>query len=264
METCRTKASVEQREQRLHISVSQINEYLDCSVYYMFHRVYKMPVQARSYFTVGRSVHYSAAVNFRQKLRSKKNISLPDYKEVTAHKFDRLADETLWDKDEEPGKVKDLTVKLAELFYTEVAEKVQPLMVEKKIVVDLPEIKRPVIFRLDLVDENEFIHEIKTPGKTPTEGEIFKNLQLSGYVLAYYNLTGKMPQGVQMDNLVKTKVPKYAPLVATRNERDIQRFKNVANAAIDAIQAGSYVPNYKSWKCSVDSCDYWNLCHEVF
>lgn len=278
-----------QEEPKPHVSVSQINEYRDCSAYYMFHYIYKIRTQSKSFLTIGKSVAKGLEINFKQKIGSKLDLPIKDIKEVTAQEFKDLMLDTKWDSDEEPGEIKDLTVKLVELYMGNIAATIQPIYVEERITVDIPEIKMPVIFIPDVIDENGIIHDTKTAGKSPsglvtlgeqceppkskkkqpTDGdnivtEADQSFQLSGYCLGYKFLTGKMASGVQLDYLIKTKNPKCGYLKSTRTERDIQRFINVANAAIDGIKSGIFMPDEKSWKCGPDKCDFWELCHREF
>ncbi len=250
--------------QKEHISVSQINEYLDCSAYYMFRRVYRMPTQSKSFLTIGKSVHKGIEINYKQKRETRVDLPLEEIQEVTAQEFKDLELSTQWGKDEDVGQLKDLAVSLATLYHTQVAPTVQPVLVEQKIIVDIPEIQKPVMFVLDLVDEEGYIRDTKTPGRTPSQKDVDQSLQLTGYSFAYRHFTGKTEKGVKLDNLVKTKTPKYVQLESIRTERQIQRFINIANAVIDAIKSGSFIPNQNSWKCSEDTCDFWEICHRDF
>ena len=254
----------ETTEQRPHISVSQINEYLNCGAYYMFHKVYKIRVPSRSYFTIGGSVHKGAEINYKQKKSTRTNLSLKEVLDVTANEFEGHRIKTIWKKDEDPDVIKDQVLELAKVYYNEVGSKIQPVIVEEQFTVEHEDLIMPVVFRIDLVDEDGYIRDIKTPGKTPSQNDIDKDLQLTTYSFGYRRATGKIEKGVILDNVVKTKIPKYAPLQSTRTEQDLRRFVNIANAAIMAIQAGSYVPDQKSFKCSEENCDFWEKCHEVF
>ena len=253
-----------QEAEKHHISVSQINEYLDCSAYYMFHRIFKIQTPSKSFLTIGKSVHKGIEVNYRQKMETKTDLLLPKIQEVTVEEFEILSPVTEWDKDEDPGKVKDEVVALATLYHTEVAPHVQPKMVEERMTVEDERLTLPVFFVLDLVDQDDMIRDTKTYGRTPSQDDIDYDLQLSAYSLAFRSTTGRIEKGVKWDCLVKTKVPKYAPLESTRNEIDGRRFINIANSAVMAIQNGAFIPNQKSYKCGKDRCPFWVACHRDF
>jgi hypothetical protein len=282
------------QEEKPHISISQINEYLDCSAYYMFHRVWRVQVPSKSFLTIGKVVAKAQEFNFKQKIESKVDLPIEQILKVAIEEFDGLIINTAW-TDEEKEHIDDIrnsTLDLIRLYMKYISPKIQPQYVEEKILVELPELKMPVIFIPDVIDINGIIHDTKTSAKSPTGmitlGTLFEeekstkkkneakeddkpkftdadsSFQLTGYCLGYKQLTGKMPTGVQLDFLVKNKNPKCGYLSSTRTERDIQRFINISNSTIDGIFKGIFIPDSKAFKCSPEKCDFWNQCHEIF
>jgi hypothetical protein len=247
-----------------HISVSQVNEYVDCGAFYMFHRIYRIPAPSKSFLTIGKSIHKGIEHNFNQKKETKIDLPLNEVQEVTAAEFESLKINTAWDEEESPDQIKDQVVALATIYHNEVAPKIQPKLIEQKIIVEDSALLMPMVFVLDVVDQDDYIRDTKAYGKTPSQDDINFDLQLSGYSFAFRNFTGRTEKGVKLDCLIKLKTPKYVPLESTRNDIDIRRFINITNATVLAIQNGSFVPNQKSFKCSPKRCPYWEPCHRDF
>lgn len=258
------QSSEETEQARPYISPSQITMFLDCSARYMFRYIFGIRVPPKSYFIRGRAIHKGIEHNFTQKIDSHQDLSLKEVQEAASEEFDSMLAEAVWDEGEDPGEIKDKTMELLSLYHTEVAPKIQPVMVERPVTIELPETGYLVKGILDLVDSEGNIRDTKSKSRTPPQSEADGSLQLTAYAMAYRQLTGKAENSVILDNLVDLKTPKYVPLKSQRTELDIRRFKNIANSIISAIKAGAYCPNPNSMMCSETKCDYWKICHEIF
>lgn len=247
---------------KAHISPTQLNMYLRCPAQYYFRYIEGMILPPKSALTKGKAVHKGQEVNYKQKIETQEDMKLSDIQEVVAAEFESLAPETEWEKEEDPGKVKDETISLASLYHTEVAPKVQPMLVEEEVLIDIPggQLKGYI----DLVDMQEYIRDTKTTARTPSQDVIEKSLQLSAYSLAYRKEMDRPEKGVKLDYLVNTKTPKIVTLEGSRTEQDLQRFINIATKVMDAINKQVFYPNQDNFMCSEKDCGYWKICHQTF
>lgn len=254
----------EQETAKLHLSPSSLKMFLRCPASYMFRYMYRIKTQPKSYLTKGRALHKGIEVNFVQKINSHEDLPLKDVQDATADEFEKQATETAWEEGEDMGKIKDETINLATLYHAEIAPTIQPLMVEQKIVVDIPETDYQMVGILDLVDDQLNIRDAKHYGRTPNENDIAEDLQLTTYSFLYRGLTGKVEAGVHLDCLIETKVPKVVHLSSSRSEKDINRLLNISRTVIHAIDTGCFYPNPTGFMCSEKNCDYWQMCHRDF
>lgn len=244
-----------------HISVTQINTYIRCPLQYKFRYLDGLILPPRAALTKGKSVHKGVEHNYTQKIESHEDVKLSEVQEVVAAEFETLATETEFEKDEEPGKIKDDTVSLATLYHKEVAPTVQPIMVEKKVEVKFENASYNLLGYIDVIDDKDYIRDTKTTGRTPPESDVHKSLQLTAYSMSYRTLYGKEEAGVKLDYLVQTKIPKTVQFESKRTERDIERFLKTMGMVAHAIQNNIFFPNENNFLCSAEKCGYWSMCH---
>jgi RecB family exonuclease len=245
-----------------HISASQINMFLRCPAQYKYRYIDGIILPPKSALTKGKAVHAGQEHNYKQKIDTLQDVKLSEVQEVTAAAFEEQASITEWDREEDPGKVKDSAVVLASLYHTEIAPTVQPILVEEKI--EIPIAGTTLLGFIDVLDSKGYIRDTKTASKTPAESEIDKSLQLTAYSMAHRELMGVPERGVKLDYLVNTKVPKVVTLEAVRTEQDITRFTRIVERVKGAIDAKAFYPNPGNQLCSEKWCGYWAECHKEF
>lgn len=155
--------------------------------------------------------------------------------------------------DEVPGTVKDKGYELVRLYHTEVAPKIQPVMVEEPIQfqingqaysgqIDLGElvtVEQP----WGPPEERLVIRDTKTTGRTPAEDAYLLNM--TGYAIAQRQKTGLIEADTVLDYLVALKEPKYKEIRMGGPVTDAQiaQFANVVSAVAASIKAERFVPN---------------------
>lgn len=246
-----------------HLSVSQINCYMRCPAQYKFRYVDGLILPPKTPLTKGKSVHKGIEHNYSQKIETRQDVKLSEVQEVTAAEFESLRDETDFDKSD-PGKVKDETVSLVTLYHNEIAPKVQPVAVEKEVVVEFENADYKLLGYIDVLDEEGFIRDTKTASKSPSEAEVNKSLQLTAYSMAHRTLFGTEEKGVKLDYLVQNKTPKVVQLEGRRTQRDIERFLKTMGIIAHAIRSGVFYPNENNYLCGHEKCGYWNICRKEF
>ena len=246
-----------------YLSPSQINMYLRCPAQYKFRYIDQIVVPPKSAITKGRCVHLGVEYNFRQKIETFQDLAVGEVKEYTAAEFEKAAEETEWEQGEDKGAIKDETISLIELYHTEVAPEVQPVLVEEKVEVPLTD-EYYLLGIIDVLDTDNYIRDIKTTGRTPAKSAVENSLQLTAYSLAHRELMGYEEAGVKLDYLVQTKTPKVVPLTAKRTERDIERLKKITAMVARAITDQIFYPNPTGFMCNERNCGYWQLCQKEF
>lgn len=246
-----------------YLSVSQINSYLRCPAQYYFSYVRGIKMPPTKALTVGKVVHSAIEQNYKQKMESGVDLPIEVVRDIAAEEFNKQVQFTDWG-DDDPGKVKDETIRMVELYHTEVAPGITPVAVELRVEVEFENVDYSLLGFIDLIDQDGFIRDTKTASRTPSDDEAAKSLQLTAYTLAYQCRYGCDPAGVKLDYLVNTKTPKYIQLQASRTQQDVDRFLRLIGKVAGAISAGHFYPNPTSFLCSEKNCQYWQNCQKEF
>ena len=243
-----------------YLSASQINMYLRCPLSYYYRYVEGLIIPPGSSLTKGKAVHSGVEFNYKQKLETKKDLPVNQILEYTSAEFDSLAEETQWDM--EKGKAKDETIKLTQLYCTEISPKVQPVAVEEKVEVTFDNADYTLLGYIDVIDDKGFVRDTKTTGRTPSESVIVNNLQLAAYSLAHRQLRGTEESGVVLDYLVNTKEPKVVQLKAKYQQQQIDRFLKILGIVAHNIKYENFYPNPNNNLCGPKTCGFYQICKE--
>ena len=118
------------------------------------------------------------------------------------------------------------------------------------------------ILDLLLMNENDeaVVVDNKTAVQPMSQTSADENLQMSAY--AYLLASNKYvfptaPVKCQFSILRKLKSPKLETVQTVRTAQDRKRFAKIANAVLEGIDAGIYMPQ-PSWMCS--DCSYAQAC----
>lgn len=256
-----------------HISPSQIESYTRCGEAYRRRYIEGERIPPGVALVRGSSLHKGAEVNFVQKIRSRQDMRPDDIIGVAVHTFEnKVKNEGIWLSPEEQtvgekkiiGAGKDATVRLTRLFATDLAPRVQPKEVEIEHRIELPNSSHDLLGRLDLVDENDAIDDLKTSAKKACPEDVDKNTQLTFYALTFQNKYKKPPTEIRYSQLVDTKEPQVNVVKTTRTRADFEALVNRINAVIRGVNAGIFTPAMPgSWWCSPKFCGYWATCAYV-
>lgn len=204
----------------------------------------------------GIAVHKAIETNMVQKVVTHIDLRPEDVADAYATSFEEMAPDIEEDR-HQLGSFKDSGVALVTLHTRTVAPSIQPKWVEKPVQFQLNGI--PFSGQVDLLDDKNKVRDTKTTAQKPREGAYVLNM--TGYALAYRQLTGEIETDTVLDYLVATKKPYYMPIEAGGPVDDgaIVRFANIVESVHGAIQAGRFVPNgLSSGACSW--CGYRNIC----
>ena len=246
----------------------------------------------------GSTVHAIAKVALRRKM-GKTNAELPTVEEardLAADDFEQRWDAQevrLVEGDEEDGAdamsrakadAKDFAVALSGYHVAELAPRLRPVAIERKIIVkpqdsDLqihgtldvitqpepPAMLAPLPEAMAMLAARDTIRDLKTSAKSPSRDAADKSQQLSFYAMIRAAEVGALPEALALDYLVRT--PKRGDLKAielatTRDAGDITALVARLNTAVEAVKRGIFMPAdpATAWWCSETACSYWTTC----
>jgi len=246
-----------------HLSSSQMNLYLQCSLKYKFRYIDKIPVPFKpSGLAFGSAIH--STLSWFHKERKKGN-------EVTLEDFLRLFDTDWYSQradakiryksGEDDAKLAFIAKEILALYFHQehngVADSEIPFVV--------PLVNPSNGYRLglnlegfiDLIEKDDTIVEFKTSNQTFTQKNVDDNLQLTAYSYAFEMLTQIPPRLIKLINFVKTKKPKIITLETKRSKADYQRFFFLASQVLKGIRSQIFFPRQSFW-CK--GCEYAELC----
>lgn len=255
-------------EVKPHLSYTQLNMLLRCGEQYRRRYLEGERVPPGSAGALGKSFHLAQESNYRQKITSKRDLPVKAVTAAFSDAFDVESKDVLWTPEEAEagiakvkGELKDEGVKLVEVYHTEVAPAVQPESCEEIIPVALDGFPYDLKCVVDLVDDQQIVHDSKTRARSPTAEEADKSMQLTAYALAYRVSRKEQEKGLQLDVAVRNKTPKIVTLPTKRTNEQIGRFLETMARAATAIQGGVFLPAPEgAWYCSSKFCGYYGTC----
>lgn len=190
---------------------------------------------------------------------------------------------------------KDDTVLLSAHYVKRVAPEINPLGVERRIVIhpggdlegeevqgivdlvaeeELPTAEPPSMFdqppvrRVRLAPEEsgptiEIVHDLKSSKRMPRSEAINSNQQLTLYaLLRTVERGGTPPDKVRLTTVVATgRGPQHVVQTGTRGKKELNAVASRVRSAIEAAKRGAFVPaNPDSWWCSAKFCEYFSDC----
>jgi len=259
--------------QKPHVSYSQLSMLFRCGEQYRRRYVEKDIRPPGIALHIGSGVDEGANDNFRQKIETHKD--LPDHhiveSAVTAYEesIERSGLEVGPGKSakDEIGEGKDQTVFLATTLASQVVGDYQPIAVQARSLIELPEATHDLLGYTDLRDDKGRVVDLKTASRV-VKSAADLSLQLTAYYTAYIVDMGHEPSELRLDILKKKgkSSPKERRVVLStqRTRRDVGVLASRINAALNVIKTGAFAPcNQDDWVCSkrwcgyADDCPYW-------
>lgn len=220
----------------------------------------------------GTAVHIGSEINFKQKIKTKKDLNESDIVEATVEAFDSTVKNegvSLTKEEQSIGKrkviggMKDRSVYLARIYSKEVAPAHQPIIVETLQKIQIAE-NVDLTIKIDLVNDKKEVVDLKTTTKPRQQIELDNDLQFDVYGLGYLAMTGKHASGFRQEVLLDTKNPKRQTITTQRTTEDYRVTVNRINAFLHATKTGCYTPTSPlNWWCSNTWCGYWQTCPYV-
>ena len=257
-------------EGKKYLTGSQITAFVSCGVYYRKCYIERLPSRVGSAANFGTAIHFSEnEINLRQKVTSKVDVPTDTVQDAFAEKIDELKSEIEWSPEEKSigvdkshAGLKDEGCTAIKTLHKEIMPTVQPLSVEKTIIIPLEGFNYSISGTWDIETERGIL-DLKTRGKTPSQADVDRNLNLTIYALGKSVADGKYPDYVGLIGIVRLKTPKTFDLRGTRTIEDFNRLLLTVGKIKHAIDQGIFLPcDPGHWKCSQNWCSFFNDCKE--
>lgn len=236
----------------------------------------RMPSSASA--VAGGAVHKVARTALMRKMTDHTLPSVAEARDLAATEFaaawregvQLTPDEIAEGAGSAEGRAKDFAVDLSGYHVQAVAPAINPIGIERKIVVKPKDSDIEINGVIDLIDQRpdgEVIRDLKTSKKSPNKDAADSSQQLTLYALIRKAEVGRLPSSLSLDYLVRTPARgelKHIPLFTVRDEEDVRGVVNRINTAVEAVKRGVFVPaNPDAWWCSRSYCEYFATCPYV-
>jgi len=246
-----------------HLSASQINLYIQCSLKYKYQYVDQIPKPFKPSGLAFGSVMHSA-IEWLHKERIKgKQVSLERlYKIFETDWFSLRVDTRIQFKDGEDEVKLLLTGKeMLGIYFNSPLNSIKsaevPFHVPLLNISTGEELMVPLEGIIDLIEKDDVIVEFKTSARSMDPESLNDYLQLTAYSYAYRTLFGRGPKTLKVINFVKAKTPKMVVIETSREKSDYERFFYIAREVLKGINSGLFFPK-QSFMCK--DCEYGGLC----
>ncbi|MGB6972855.1 MAG: PD-(D/E)XK nuclease family protein [Desulfobulbales bacterium] len=270
------KQAMQQYQEQLHISHSQIFCYLACSLKYQFQYVERRPRERTSLaLSFGKAIHLALERYYRSLKDDRKIVSLSlmeslfeeslilelDNCEVpvifkneapdteSAIQMGKALLNTFYDNIDLAGmEIVDIELPLSAPLYTGTGEKTDINLVG---FIDL---------LLKDADGNLLVVDNKTSKQKKSQDTVDDDLQMSAYsylLAANGYVFPRAEVNCRFDVLRKLKTPKLEHYFTSRTGVDRKRFARIANGVLAGIEQRIFIP-VKGWLCS--DCSYADTC----
>ncbi len=209
--------------------------------------------------TLGSAYHKGLEVNFKQKVKTEKDLPLDVVRDAFSTEWERRLryDDVQFIDGAKPGKVKDGGIKLVSEYHTNVAPSVQPFMVEEPFTIQAGGSELKGI--IDLATSGAIIDH-KTAARPWTQERADSDLQATCYLLAMHDM------GVPIDSFefhvgISEPEPDVAKLRTRRSKAEFDWYLQLLGQVTKVIQSGVFLPAMPgSYVCSERWCGYYSIC----
>jgi hypothetical protein len=251
------------------LSYSKISALLRCPRAFEYNYVLKTPVPLKGRVLAGRCYHHAVAAAALKWQLFKETAPADEVADELSKRWaaetgarvnyddqrEEKTEATLIDfGDDDPGKLKDAAIRLAQLYVAEVLPGLDILYIEKRMAVDLDGV--PFIGYLDLELAGDIVVDHKLRQKRMSKEEVDRDIQPSSYAL----LKGGSII-FQFHQALDIKKPAIELIETARGEGDIAWFRQLAADVWRQIQAGIFPPNPLFWGCG-PGCEHYLDCRK--
>jgi len=255
---------------------SDLSKFEFCPYGFCLERIEKRRGLSSFFAMRGTGAHVARKVNLRQKIATRKDLSVDVLKDAARDEIKKQVDEGRVDLKSDGtafmskaavlSKLIDTTVKLVEIDRLRLQPRLMPLEVEVKKRVILERWPFDLEMTLDSIDEDAHITDLKTSRCKWSQEKADDEYQPSVYWLGYRAHRGCYPKAFRHHCLTITKTGRtYAYQLETiRGPGQIVAVLERIKAMDRSIQAGVFPPTHQSnWKCSPEWCFVYRDCKYV-
>ena len=116
-----------------------------------------------------------------------------------------------------------------------------------------------LVCRLDLVETDSTVRDLKTGAKRLSASRVATDVQLTGYHFALEAVTGRAPRQLAIDQLIAKATPEAVTHVTTRTTADVAALFRRFETMLQAIERDVWIPCAPdAWQCTPRWCGYHN------
>ena len=244
-----------------YVSASQINTFLFCPVAYKLSYIELEEKELPSiYMIFGSAIHEALALNFKQKIKSKKDLEA----EEVITKFEEIFNKELKNcfipKFANANAMRLEGENMLISYMKNIAPLINPLKVEYKFEIALSKYPITILGYIDLITEEGIIKDHKVVGKSTernwTQNAVDDNLQLTFYAIAYRKLFKKKELYLHIDLLPRNSKSVFKSIETKRTEEQLTQVLELATKIQKIKELDFYIPNLQ--RCR--ECSYNKIC----
>jgi len=256
-----------------HLSVSQINLYLLCSLKYRFQYLDELPKPFRSAaLCFGSAIHAALAWYHNQEV-SGNGVTLEKLCKIFEADWyaQQLEAKVLFDSAETRTGLSILAREILGLYFAQPQKKIQGSEVAFTIPLVHPTTGEKLPLNLegfiDLISGEDTVVEFKTSGQALNARDAENHLQLTAYSYAYQAIHHRPAKRLRLVDFVKARKPKMIVLDTKRTTEDHARFFHLAKTVLSGIRNCIFFPRTGFWcrDCEyAPQCKAWkgnDICH---
>jgi CRISPR/Cas system-associated exonuclease Cas4 (RecB family) len=238
------------------LSASQVGTFRRCSL--QWHLRYQCGVRMKppAVLLKGRAVHTAVAAGYRAKIESGGAMPALDLMtDAASAEWDKAAPFTAFEPDEQPGDLKDRTVRLTAMHHRTIMPHVEPVLVEEELRYTLGGVA--MLGYIDCLSADGTVRDVKVAGRRPDENGLAVDFQLAGYC-AGVEAQGIPVRKIALDHLVDLKTPVVEITELERADVDVARAASVAQTVAHQMATQQIVPTDDPRTCSY--CEFKAMC----
>lgn len=246
-----------------HLSYSSISAFQSCGMYWKLKYIDKVPAGTSPALLLGSATH-GAIESYL--INGKTGDLVTEFRSAWGVQMERNQ-QVAWGMDS-PEEVANDGIRI--LSHPDVVAGINAIIsgvddvgikIERKIELRVPGVPMPLVGYIDIITNDSVPGDFKTSGTKWTPDKAVNEIQPLVYLAALNQLDPKSTQwSFRHYVFVKTKTPQFQMIEHTHNPAQLMWLFKMIKHAWDAIDAGAFVENPGSWKCSSVYCEYWNQC----
>ena len=254
-----------------HLSVSSINSYIDCGLYYEFSKIEKLKPDFTSEALIfGSTIHKVLAEFYQEKL-----IGIDLSKDELQNLFESFWEDAVenninikYKEGRDYNKVLEEGKSLLKTYSENLPNNnINILAIEEPFKFFLNCLETSIIGVIDLIEEDNtgaiIITDHKTTGKAYSKNDVENSFQLTVYYMAVRAMGyGDREIKLKFDCLIKTKTPKFEQYFTKRTPTDEKRAIKKMMKVWEGIQQEIFIPDDGNWRCK--ECSYKTYCDKWF
>ncbi|HSW51444.1 MAG TPA: PD-(D/E)XK nuclease family protein, partial [Bryobacteraceae bacterium] len=181
------------------LSPSQVSNFLNCAASWYFKHFMGLPDKTDAKRALGKAVDRALSFNFARKMDTKKDLAREELLEIFGQAWKEEAEQASFAADDDQAELERTGAVLAQKYLTEVASQITPIAVQQDVSGVIAGVK--VRGKIDLLDSNGRVIDLKVSSKKPSEIMPDHKRQLATYVQITPGASGK----TTTQTLVRTK-----------------------------------------------------------